>query len=103
MPYLATLLTQATNAAAAAYCPDSDELCAAAGVAKDDLLLHEPETTTTRPAYALWRDAREQRLVWAFRGTTDLNVRLLGVKGLSCTTPYAAGTSSINCTPAKQF
>lgn len=65
---------QATDAAAAAYCPVKKELCAAAGIQESDLLIFEPETTTTRPAYALWVDAPRKRLIWAFRGTTDLNV-----------------------------
>jgi hypothetical protein len=70
----ALLLPQATDAAAAAYCPSRKELCAAAGIADADLLLLEPDTTTTRPAYAVWVDAPNKRLVWGFRGTTDLNV-----------------------------
>jgi hypothetical protein len=65
---------QATDAAAAAYCPSRKELCEAAGISDVDLLLLEPETTTTRPAYAVWVDAPNKRIVWGFRGTTDLNV-----------------------------
>eukprot|EP00878_Enallax_costatus_P025754 GHUV01027581.1.p1 GENE.GHUV01027581.1~~GHUV01027581.1.p1 ORF type:complete len:197 (+),score=43.74 GHUV01027581.1:245-835(+) len=69
-------LVKATNAAAAAYCPTKAELCAAAGIAESDILLFEPQTTTTRPAYALWVDRENSRLIWGFRGTTDLNVGL---------------------------
>jgi hypothetical protein len=68
---------QATDAAAAAYCPSRKELCEAAGISDAELLLLEPQTTTTRPAYAVWLDAANKRLVWGFRGTTDLNVSAL--------------------------
>lgn len=67
-------LLQATDAANAAYCPIKAELCAAAGIKETDVLLFEPQTTTTRPAYAVWVDDKNQRIVWGFRGTTDLNV-----------------------------
>eukprot|EP00882_Tetradesmus_deserticola_P016094 GHRQ01017169.1.p1 GENE.GHRQ01017169.1~~GHRQ01017169.1.p1 ORF type:complete len:457 (+),score=187.64 GHRQ01017169.1:227-1597(+) len=82
-------LIQATDAAAAAYCPTRKELCAAAGISDADLLLLEPVTTTTRPAYAVWVDAPRQRLVWGFRGTTDLNDMLTDACA-SCE-PYAGG------------
>jgi hypothetical protein len=51
-----------------------EELCAAAGISPEDVLLFEPQTTTTRPAYAVWVDKQHKRIVWGFRGTTDLNV-----------------------------
>jgi hypothetical protein len=82
-------LPQATDAAAAAYCPNRKELCAAAGIADADLLLLEPETTTTRPAYAVWVDAPNMRIVWGFRGTTDLNDMLTDACA-SCE-PYDGG------------
>lgn len=65
---------QATDAANAAYCPVKSELCAAAGVKEADVLIFEPQTTTTRPAYAVWVDKENKRIIWGFRGTTDLNV-----------------------------
>eukprot|EP00775_Hariotina_reticulata_P006650 gene6650-6875_t len=71
---LVDFLIQAATAAAAAYCPTRDSLCAAAGISNEDLLLFVPETTPTRPAYAVWQDEEHHRLIWGFRGTTDLNV-----------------------------
>lgn len=65
---------QATDAANAAYLPKKAELCKAAGVTEADVLLFEPDTNTTRPAYAVWVDEKNRRVVWGFRGTTDLNV-----------------------------
>jgi hypothetical protein len=65
---------QAATAAAAAYCPTRESLCAAAGISDADLLLFVPETSSTRPAYAVWEDKEHKRLIWGFRGTTDLNV-----------------------------
>jgi hypothetical protein len=38
------------------------------------VLIFEPQTTTTRPAYAVWVDKENKRIIWGFRGTTDLNV-----------------------------
>lgn len=65
---------QATDAANAAYLPTKAELCKAAGVTEADVLLFEPDTNTTRPAHAVWVDQKNWRIVWGFRGTTDLNV-----------------------------
>jgi len=58
---------QATDAANAAYCPDKAELCKLAGIEPEDLLVFEPQTTTTRPAYAVWVDSKNKRIVWGFR------------------------------------
>jgi hypothetical protein len=60
-------VVQATDAAIAAYISDKAELCSAAGVTEADLLLYEPETNTTRPAYAVWVDKHNKRIVWGFR------------------------------------
>jgi hypothetical protein len=78
-PKKPTALLQATDAANAAYCPVKAELCAAAGVQESDVLIFEPQTTTTRPAYAVWVDKENKRIIWGFRGTTDLNVSCWGV------------------------
>lgn len=43
-------------------------------MSESDVLLFEPNTTTARPAYAVWVDKAHKRVVFGFRGTTDLNV-----------------------------
>jgi hypothetical protein len=60
-------LPQATDAANAAYCGVKADLCKAAGITEAELLLFEPETTTTRPAYAVWVDKEHKRIIWGFR------------------------------------
>jgi hypothetical protein len=60
-------MQQATDAANAAYCGEKAELCKAAGIQPEDVLLFEPETTTTRPAYAVWVDKEHKRIIWGFR------------------------------------
>lgn len=54
---------------------------------ESDILLFEPQTTTTRPAYAVWVDEDNTRLIWGFRGTTDLNVSWT----LCCNHAYVTG------------
>uniref|UniRef100_A0A383WJQ1 Fungal lipase-type domain-containing protein n=1 Tax=Tetradesmus obliquus TaxID=3088 RepID=A0A383WJQ1_TETOB len=98
---LLLLLLQATDAAAAAYCPSRKELCEAAGITDADLLLLEPQTTTTRPAYAVWVDAPNKRLVWGFRGTTDLNDMLTDACA-SCE-PYMDGYAHWGMLQAAQW
>ncbi|KAF6264216.1 Alpha/Beta hydrolase protein [Scenedesmus sp. NREL 46B-D3] len=94
-------LIQATDAAAAAYCPTRQELCDAAGIDDHHLLLLEPVATTTRPAYALWVDAPNKRLVWGFRGTTDLNDMLTDACA-SCV-PYDGGYAHWGMLQAAQW
>ncbi|KAF8068165.1 unsaturated glucuronyl hydrolase [Scenedesmus sp. PABB004] len=98
---LITHLVQATDAATKAYIPVKSELCEALGVGEEDVLLFEPETTTTRPAYALWVDAKRKALVWGFRGTTDLNDMLTDACA-SCT-PYAGGYAHWGMLQAAQW
>lgn len=62
-----TCIAQATDAANAAYIPDKKELCAAAGITPQQLLVFEPQTNTTRPAYAVWVDEKHKRIIWGFR------------------------------------
>ncbi|WIA11152.1 hypothetical protein OEZ85_011291 [Tetradesmus obliquus] len=100
-PALIDYLIQATDAAAAAYCPSRKELCEAAGITDADLLLLEPQTTTTRPAYAVWVDAPNKRLVWGFRGTTDLNDMLTDACA-SCE-PYLDGYAHWGMLQAAQW
>lgn len=88
-PALITFLIECTDAATAAYCPQREELVQTAGIADADLLVFEPQTNTTRPAFAIWDDAAKKQLVWAFRGTTDLNDMLTDACA-SCAS-YAGG------------
>jgi hypothetical protein len=86
--------TQATDAANAAYLSEKSELCKAAGVSEADVLLFEPETNTTRPAYAVWVDKKNKRIVWGFRGTTDLNVSDSSSTDSSSSSSRAGSSSS---------
>lgn len=86
---LAALL-RAAVAATMAYSPDLATLERRGGVPPGDVLLFDPTTTPRRPAHVLLRDRHVPgRLVWSFRGTTDLNDILTDI--CAACSPYEGG------------
>ena len=73
-PATLAALLRGAEVATWAYCPSRESLVRDAGLAEEDILMFDPTTELRRPAHLLLRDrASPGRLIWAFRGTTDLN------------------------------
>jgi hypothetical protein len=72
---LAQQLLEAVTISTWSYCPTKEELMEASGVLEQNIVLMDPSTEPNRPAYAVIVDHEKKRVVWGFRGTTDLHVR----------------------------
>ena len=74
---LAQQLLEAVMISTWSYSPSKEELIEASGFPEEDIIMMDPTTEPNRPAYTFAFDHKHKRVLWGFRGTTDLHVSKL--------------------------